>query len=132
MEVSSYSSLQLLIVYQRHFVSREIKCSPSSSAISFSMNETLVLQAWPLSPGEGLADTGTLCVLVAGSGGFVVRWMTRMPILTVVLRCSFSSARSAKYIIMLSRAFGRVTMIFMEYLGMQRQMSDQTGGCSFR
>ena len=110
----------------------EIKRSPSSSAISFSMNETLVLQAWPLNLGEGLADTGTLCMLVAGSGGFVVRWMTRMPILTVVLRCSFSSARSAKYHHVVQRAFSRITMVFMEYLGMHRGKCQVGEGCSFK
>lgn len=79
-----------------HATHPEIKSLPSSSVISFSMNEILVLQAWPLDPGEGLADIGTLYTLVAGNGGFVVRWTIRIPILTVVLRCSFSSARSAK------------------------------------
>lgn len=69
---------------------------PSSSMISFSANATLVLDPWILEPVDGFWERGTLYIVVEGKGGFMARWITRMPILTVVLRCNRSSARSAK------------------------------------
>jgi len=65
--------------------------------ISFSANfSARVLHAWILEAIDGTWEGGTLYIVAEGKGGFMVRWITRMPILTVVLRCNLSSARSAR------------------------------------